>query len=99
MHSDIQELLQKLGTDPSEMTFDEFLTPVGVSEDVYILVLQSSLHKLKVFLKCDVNEICINAYMKHLLHAWQANHDIQFILDIYSLIVYVCDYMTKAKKA
>ena len=36
--------------------------------------------------------------MQHLLHAWQANHDIQFILDIYSLIVYVCDYMTKAQK-
>ena len=36
--------------------------------------------------------------MQHLLHAWQENHDIQFILDIYSLIVYVCDYMNKAQK-
>ena len=98
VYSDIQEFLHNLGTDPCKMTFEEFVTQVGVSEDVYILALRSSLHKPKIFIKCNVNEIRVNAYMKHLLHAWQANHDVQFILDVYSLIVYVCDYMTKAKK-
>ena len=40
----------------------------------------------------------VNAYMKNMLHVWQANHDIQFVLDAYSCIVYICDYLTKAHK-
>ena len=35
VYSDIQEFLHNLGTDPCKMTFEEFLTQVGVSEDVY----------------------------------------------------------------
>ena len=80
------------------MTFEEFLAELGINESVYILAIWSSIHKPKVFIKCNVKDTHINAYMKHLLHAWQANHDIQFILDAYSLILYVCDYITKAKK-
>ena len=96
MFADIQHLLDKLPQDPCDMTFDEFIAKLGVSENVYILSIQSSLQKAKVFSKCSVNDICINPYIKHLLHTRQANHDIQFTLDIYSLIVYVCDYMTMA---
>ena len=51
-----------------------------------------------MLIKHNVKDTHINVYRKHLLHAWQANHDIQFILDAYRLILYVCDYMTKAKK-
>ena len=40
----------------------------------------------------------INAYMKDLVMAWQANHDIQYILDEYCCVIYICDYITKAQK-
>ena len=33
-----------------------------------------------------------------MLSAWQANHDIQFILHAFSCIVYIYDYMTKSQK-
>ena len=36
--------------------------------------------------------------MKGMLSAWQANHDIQFVLNVYICIIYICDYMTKAQK-
>ena len=40
----------------------------------------------------------INFYMKGMLSVWQANHDIQYVLDAYSCVVYICDYMTKANR-
>ena len=99
VYADIQVFVEKLGPDPGDMTFEEFLAKVGVSETVYIFSIPSSLHKAKIFImQCQGHTYrCIHATFI-LLHAWQANHDIQFILDIYSLIVYVCDYMTKAQK-
>ena len=30
--------------------------------------------------------------------AWQANHDIQFVLNAYSCVMYICDLMTRALK-
>ena len=98
LYAQIQELVEKLGPNECSMTFGEFLTKLGISESLYILVIQSSLDKPKVFIKCDLLDICMNCYIKHLLSAWQGNHDIQFVLDAYSCVVYICDYMTKALK-
>ena len=39
-----------------------------------------------------------NCYMRNMLSAWQANHYIQFSLDVYSSVVYICDFMIKAQK-
>ena len=36
--------------------------------------------------------------MKNMLSAWQANHDIQLVLEAYSCAVYIFDYMTKSNK-
>ena len=36
--------------------------------------------------------------MKDLVHVWNANHDIQYVLDPYSCVVYICDYLTKNNK-
>ena len=33
-----------------------------------------------------------------MLSAWQANHDIQLVLEAYSCAVYICDDMTKSNK-
>ena len=40
----------------------------------------------------------INCYMKGMLSAWQANHDVQLVLEAYSCIVYICDYMMKSQE-
>ena len=36
--------------------------------------------------------------MKGLLTVWQGNHDVQFVLDPYQCVTYICDYMTKSQK-
>ena len=36
--------------------------------------------------------------MEGMLSAWQANHDVQLVLEAYSCIVYICDYMMKSHK-
>ena len=37
--------------------------------------------------------------MFHLIHEWRANHDIQYVLDPYSCVVYICDYLMKNNKS
>ena len=36
--------------------------------------------------------------MKGLLAVWQGNHDVQFVLDPYQCVTYICDYMMKSQK-
>ena len=37
--------------------------------------------------------------MFHLIHVWKANHDIQYVLDPYSCVVYICNYLMKNNKS
>ena len=85
-----QKHLSNLVTD---LTFDEFLKEVGLTENDYIKAIQTSLKTEKVFLKRKPLESRINPYMKDLLGVWKANHDIQFVL--YS---YIVSYINKSAK-
>ena len=51
-----------------------------------------------MLLKRSPSEIRINCYNPHLLKAWQANMDIQFILDPYARAVYILSYITKGQR-
>ena len=37
--------------------------------------------------------------MFHLVNVWKANQDIQYVLDPYSCVVYICDYLMKNNKS
>ena len=37
--------------------------------------------------------------MYHFINVWKANHDIQYILDPYSCVIYICDYLMKNNKS
>ena len=91
----IQDYLCKLEKD---ITFDEFLKEIGLTEDDYIKAVQTSVKAEKVFLKRKPIENRINPYMKDLLGVWKANHDIQFILDAYACAVYIVSYINKSAK-
>ena len=59
-------------------------------------------HKLlttrqSVLLKRDPSEIWVNQYNPHLLRYWDANMDIQFVLDPFSCIVYIIFYISKSE--
>ena len=60
-------------------------------------------HKLltarqSVILKRDPSEIWVNQYNPHLLRCWDANMDIQFVLDPFSCIVYIISYISKSER-
>ena len=49
-------------------------------------------------LKRDVNEACINQYSKSLLKCWDANMDIQYVVDAYACVVYIISYISKSER-
>ena len=91
----IQEYLTNLETD---ITFDEFLEEVKLTEDDYIIAVQTSLKTERIFLERRPIESRINPYMKGLLDVWKANHDIQFVLDAYACATYIVSYINKSAR-
>jgi hypothetical protein len=81
------------------VTFDELLhNVVEINEDKYIKVIRSSLNGPKVFPKRKPSELRVNPYMKVVLAAWKANHDLQFVLDPYACAMYIVSYISKYQK-
>ena len=81
------------------MTFDQFLNDViEMTEEEYIKAIRSNLNGPKVFLKRQPCEVCVNPYMKVILSAWKANHDLQFVLDPYACAMYIVSYINKSQK-
>lgn len=81
-----------------EMTFQEFLSELQINVECYIRAVRSSLKQEKNFLKRNPNEVRINAYNSVLLKSWQANMDIQFILDAYACATYIMSYISKGQR-
>ena len=86
---------QKEGVD---ITFDQLMENLGVSEERYILAIRSSINSPTVFLKRMPNELRVNNYNPACLKAWRANMDIQFVLDVYASAMYIVSYISKAQK-
>ncbi len=80
------------------MTFVEFLEKLDLSEQQYIKAIRLSLKHSTLLLKRSPAEIRINCYNPHLLKAWQASMDIQFVLDPYACAVYILTYITKDQR-
>ena len=84
--------------DGSDLSFEDFLIQMQCTYEEYIMAIQTSLKCAKLFLRRTLKEIRVNPYMKNLIHAWRANHDIQFVLDPYACAAYITDYITKTQK-
>ena len=81
-----------------DITFDQLLKELDVSEHEYVLAIRSSISCPTIFLKRNPNELRINNYNTACLHAWRANMDIQFVLDVYACAMYIVSYISKAQK-
>jgi hypothetical protein len=81
-----------------DITFDQLLEELSVSEHEYILAIRSSLSCPTIFLKRSPNELRINNYNPSCFLAWRANMDIQFVLDVYACAMYIVSYISKAQK-
>ena len=82
----------------SDVKFEDFLKTINCSFEDYIDAVRTSIKGPKIFLQRNLREIRINPYMKNLVSAWKANHDIQFVLDPYACAVYITDYISKSQK-
>ena len=94
---DIKNKLNDL-KEGEDITFDQLLEELDVSEHQYVLAIRSSINCPTIFLKRNPNELRINNYNSACLHAWRANMDIQFVLDVYACAMYIVSYISKAQK-
>ena len=101
MYTDVQTKINALHDreDIESLTFEEFLADIiEMTEENYIKVIRSTLNSAKVFLQRKPCEVRVNPYMKIVLSAWKANHDLQFILDPYACAMYIVSYISKSQK-
>ena len=90
----VYEYLQK----DSMLSLDALLDSTGISADSYIKALRYSSNGTNIVLKREPHECTINPYNSDLMRAWQANMDIQFIIDAYACVMYVASYMMKNER-
>ena len=81
-----------------DITFDQLLINLNVTEQNYYLAIQSSLNSPTIFLRRNPNELRVNNYNSACLKAWRANMDIQFVLDVYACEAYIMPYISKSQK-
>ena len=93
----ICSLLDSLKADET-MTFVAFLEKLDLSEKRYLKAIRLSLKHNTLLLKRAPAEIRFNCYNPNLRKAWQANMDIQFVLDPYACAVYILSYITKGQR-
>ncbi len=95
-----QELRKKLNEmgEGLEISHEQFLKTIHMSEPEYLLTIRSSLNTPKVFYKRKPNALRVNPYMRGMLAVIKANHDVQYPLNVYALVCYVADYLLKSQK-
>ena len=82
-----------------EMCYERFLKEVvNLPEEEYIKCIRSTLNSTKVFLERKPQDIRVNLYNEDVLKGWQANIDIQFILDPYACAMYIVLYISKSQR-
>ena len=81
-----------------DISFDELLGKLSVSEEDYLLAIRSSLVAPRVFLKRQPDELRVNKYNQACLLAWRANMDIQFVLDVHACAMYIVSYISKGQR-
>jgi hypothetical protein len=88
--------LEETKSNPEDIGFEEFLNKMSLTYKQYETALRSSIRRPTVFLKRSIDSCFTNAYLKSLAEVWQANMDVQFILDPFGAARYVCSYITKS---
>ena len=67
--------------------------------DDYVKALEVTSSGTVIVLKRKPHEKNINNYNPTVMLAWQANMDVQFILNAYACVMYVASYIMKTDRA
>ena len=84
---------------PDNITLEDLLKKASVDPCSYRQALQIMKSGKKIVLKRKPAEKWLNNYNSHILKHWQANMDLQYIVDPYSCIMYITSYMMKSEGA
>ncbi|XP_071169752.1 uncharacterized protein [Mytilus edulis] len=76
----------------------EIFNKSGLTQESFEKYFRFITNRNTVVLKREPNEIYTNQYNPHLLRAWNANMDIQYILDAFSCVVYIISYISKSER-
>ena len=82
----------------SDMSFDNYLEQLGLTEDEYLAALRTSIKDAKVFHQRNPDSVRVNAYNPNILEAWQANCDLQFVTSPYACGIYIVGYISKGQR-
>ena len=76
----------------------DLLLKAGTTQEEFEKYFGFITKRNTVVLKRKANELYINRYDKHLLRSWNANMDIQYVLDAFSCVVYIISYISKSER-
>ena len=83
---------------PIDVTLDNILTAAHVTLDDYTKALSISKSGESVILKRQPSERNVNCYSPAVLRTWQANMDIQYVINAHACVMYIASYVLKAEK-
>ncbi|VDH93803.1 Hypothetical predicted protein [Mytilus galloprovincialis] len=81
-----------------DLDVSEIFKKAGLTQESFEKCYCFITNRNTAVLKRQPNEIYTNQYNPHLLRAWDANMDIQYILDALSCVVYIISYISKAER-
>ncbi|XP_058472555.1 uncharacterized protein LOC131445864 [Solea solea] len=79
-------------------TVEQLFETLNVTQEAFEDAFNRTTTGTKVVLKRQVKEAWVNQYNKQLLKCWNANLDIQYVVDAYACVVYIISYISKAEK-
>ena len=82
----------------TDITLQEVLDRAHVTLQDYTKSLSISKCGRSVILKRKPSEQSVNYYSPAVLKAWEANMDIQYVVNAYACVMYIASYVLKAEK-
>ena len=82
----------------TDITLQEVLDRAHVTLHDYTKSLSISKCGRSVILKRKPSEQSVNYYSPAVLKAWEANMDIQYVVNAYACVMYIASYVLKAEK-
>lgn len=83
---------------PNDASLSDLLNKTCFYQDQCMKALAVSQRGKHIVLKRTPSECSVNPYNATILKAWQANIDLQYIVDPYACVMYIAAYMTKGEK-
>ncbi|XP_067257297.1 uncharacterized protein [Chanodichthys erythropterus] len=87
-----------LNSDVAFDSVDSMFASIGINQETFEMAYNRITKKTNVVLKRKPSDVWVNQYNPDLLRCWNANMDIQFVVDAYSCIVYIISYISKAER-